>query len=468
MDTSDGVFAASQDGDVPPYIVPVLRLVSSTHVEPTTGLVLSESGLVLVPGGFASAGDEIVVLDGGTDIVGNGRTARIARDLPMVGLQVLDVYGLRRSPAPFADSGMSDGDPVRLRAFPPAEQIVEGAAPLDVAATVTVFGENAEPAVSGDNSLPNVTGPLLDACGNVAAFSVANDIQTMASSPGTRYRWRTTLLDAMERLGVTPAPSACIDRSAVPEADEATATDAPEEVEAEPAPEPSTPPVEPEAEATPEEPGAEMDDAAGATPEADEVFDLEILPPIETDPSPEPPPMSETTRDDTGRYWGWLILAGALIAAGLALHFWRRRLATAAHAEQGEAMQTPVSPASGEASEFDTAPADSQLRLEGRFADGRPLSISCPVNRDAINLVIGRGHVDLRIASAAISRRHAALNGTADTLTLTDLGSSNGTMLNGVPCMEGEIFYVEAGDTLVLGDARFTLELAPIGETGGR
>ena len=69
-------------------MVPVLRLVSSTHVEPTTGLVLSESGLVLVPADFASAGDEIVVLDGGTDIVANGRTARIERNLPMDGLQV--------------------------------------------------------------------------------------------------------------------------------------------------------------------------------------------------------------------------------------------------------------------------------------------------------------------------------------------------------------------------------------------
>ena len=41
---------------MPAWTVPVLRLVSSTHVEPTTGVILSDTGLVLVPADFAGAG----------------------------------------------------------------------------------------------------------------------------------------------------------------------------------------------------------------------------------------------------------------------------------------------------------------------------------------------------------------------------------------------------------------------------
>ena len=33
--------------------------------------------------------------------------------------------------------------------------------------------------------------------------------------------------------------------------------------------------------------------------------------------------------------------------------------------------------------------------------------------------------------------------------------------INGVPCLENEIMYLEPGDVLVLGDARFTLRIVP-------
>ena len=465
MDSTDDAFAATQAGDLPSYVVPVLRLVSSTHVEPTTGLVLSDSGLVLVPGGFASAGDEVVVLDGGTDIVSNGRTARIERDLPMDGLQVLSVYGLRRAPAPFADDGLADGDSVSLRAFPPAEQIAEGAAPLDVPATVTVFGESGNPAISGDTALPNVTGPLLDECGNVAAFSIANDIQTMASSPGTRYRWRATLLDVMARLGLRPAPSACVDEVLAEDVTEPETIE-PDVAESGQPPEEAAPATDPESEPPAGEPVVEDEAAAEEPPAPEEPLDLEVLPPIESEVIAEQTPAPVIEQDQPRSYWAWLLLAAALVAAGLALQLWRRRLAAADEPVEDAAVQMPFSPEHGVDKEPEAA--DSLLRATGRFADGRPIGLSCPVNRDAINVVIGRGRVDLRIESAAVSRRHASLNGSSEELTLTDLGSSNGTMLNGVPCMEGEIFYCEAGDTLVLGDARFTLELEPIAEADER
>lgn len=451
VDSTEEAFAVSQGGDVPPYVVPVLRLVSSTHVEPTTGLVLSESGLVLVPAEFASAGDEIVVLDGGTDIVANGRTARIERTFPMDGLQVLSVYGLRRPAAPFADAAPADGDAIRLRAFPPAEQIAEGAAPLDRAATVTVFGAGADPALTGDSALPNVTGPLLDDCGNVVAFSVANGVQTLATSPGTRYRWRETLLRLLRDLGQEPGPSAC---RAEPEPVEPEAIAEPEAAEAE------DPGASQETAETPEEPVVE-EPPAPPEPEA-ELPELEILPPIEQETEPEPTPAPAEAEPPSTSAWRWLWAALLLIAAGTGLRLWRRRLAPDA---TGPGTDGTVDSGTGESDAGSAAPPprlDSRVRLDGELADGTPLSISCAVSARAVNLTIGRGQAaDLRIPSPAVSRRHATVNGNSEELTFSDLGSGNGSSINGVPCLEGEIMYLEPGDVLVLGDARFTLRIEP-------
>ena len=51
--------AAAQSAAMPGWVVPVLRLVSATHVEPTTGVVLSADGLVLVPVDFAAPEGEL-------------------------------------------------------------------------------------------------------------------------------------------------------------------------------------------------------------------------------------------------------------------------------------------------------------------------------------------------------------------------------------------------------------------------
>jgi hypothetical protein len=111
-------------------------------------------------------------------------------------------------------------------------------------------------------------------------------------------------------------------------------------------------------------------------------------------------------------------------------------------------------------------PQAYRLVLRGQYADGRELLTAVAVSDKAINVEIGRGATDLVIDSTAVSRRHARLNGTAQALTLTDLGSSNGTSINGVPCMEHEIMYLEPSDSVLLGDVRFTLtlELADSGQ----
>lgn len=75
--------------------------------------------------------------------------------------------------------------------------------------------------------------------------------------------------------------------------------------------------------------------------------------------------------------------------------------------------------------------------------------------RDGV-LVIGRApEADIRIDSSAISRRHAKIIVTAGEAHLTDLGSRNGTILNGEPIQGSRA--LASGDTVAVGDALLIL-----------
>lgn len=451
--------AAAQTRELPDWVVPVLRLVSSTHVEPTTGVVLSNDGLVLVAADFAAPGDEIIVLDGGTDIIRDGRPARLERGFPDLGLEVLQVDGLRRTPAPLAPGAPMDGSSLRLSAFPPAEQIAEGAPPLNAETAVTVFPESETPALAAEKPLPNVTGPLLDACGNLAAFSLAEGVQTLAPSAGAEYRWRSALHAVFLelQLPVTGVPcgaeAAGIDEPPTREMDE------PDEQPA-PAPPPAA------ATAAREDPQDEEQETAITEAEPP----IELLPPFEvgsTDESEAPEPV---VADAPPASWPWLVGGLVMLAIGGVFYLLRRQdragLATpASGARAGSENQAE----NGHEAAVGSAVSqpDCRLVLQGRLADGRPFEAAAAVSEHAINVEIGRGDAELVIDSPSVSRRHARLNGTRAALTLTDLGSSNGSSINGVPCLEGEIMYLEEGDQVVLGDARFTVTIEDAHSRGG-
>lgn len=63
----------------------------------------------------------------------------------------------------------------------------------------------------------------------------------------------------------------------------------------------------------------------------------------------------------------------------------------------------------------------------------------------------------LRLTDRQVSRRHAAIDVTADGLRLTDLGSTNGTRANGMLVFDAILSH---GDTLRLGDDLLRIELA--------
>jgi hypothetical protein len=164
----------------------------------------------------------------------------------------------------------------------------------------------------------------------------------------------------------------------------------------------------------------------------------------------------------------WLLAALILFGLGFALHRLRQHKKRDAGAASEETAADP-DPAMDKLEEVLSAPEpllESQLLIRGKIADGTAFEDSCAVSENAINVVIGRGETDLVIDSPAVSRQHAGLNGTGRDLTVSDFGSSNGTSINGVPCLEGEIMFIEPGDTLVLGDARCSLEIRP-GDSSG-
>ncbi len=72
--------------------------------------------------------------------------------------------------------------------------------------------------------------------------------------------------------------------------------------------------------------------------------------------------------------------------------------------------------------------------------------------------LLGRGSdCDLRLRDASISRHHCMFRIRRNEITLMDLGSSNGTFVNG--CRVVSQMALKSGDEICLGDFRFCLEL---------
>ena len=69
--------------------------------------------------------------------------------------------------------------------------------------------------------------------------------------------------------------------------------------------------------------------------------------------------------------------------------------------------------------------------------------------------------------SHGVSRRHAILMPTAQGLTLIDLGSTNGTWLNGRNLKHGQRYRIRTGDYIEFGTLRMDVRLVGAVSTGG-
>ena len=85
--------------------------------------------------------------------------------------------------------------------------------------------------------------------------------------------------------------------------------------------------------------------------------------------------------------------------------------------------------------------------------------------KGAATLVVGRAlNSDIPVFDPTISRRHAELTVGADGVQVRDLGSSNGTFLNGSAVTEGR---AAAGDVVTFGKVAFHLRETPADRASG-
>ena len=87
--------------------------------------------------------------------------------------------------------------------------------------------------------------------------------------------------------------------------------------------------------------------------------------------------------------------------------------------------------------------------------NGRPIELELSEGRAA--RVLGRSSdADIPLADAEASRRHAALQAAAGSIYVTDLGSRNGTFLNGKR-LSSEGIELKVGDHIDVGNTRLEL-----------
>ncbi len=96
-------------------------------------------------------------------------------------------------------------------------------------------------------------------------------------------------------------------------------------------------------------------------------------------------------------------------------------------------------------------PSGAVVRVQRGFYEG----LEVPVDRDWV--VIGRGHgADIVIAEATMSRAHAAIGFDGERFFVQDLGSTNGTRVNGG---REEKAALSSGDEIQLGKLLLKVDL---------
>jgi hypothetical protein len=99
------------------------------------------------------------------------------------------------------------------------------------------------------------------------------------------------------------------------------------------------------------------------------------------------------------------------------------------------------------------------LRLEGSDSNGQPHACEIVAGRLAAGAIIGRAadQCDLVIAHPTVSRQHARLSLAGEVLQIEDLGSTNGSALDGRPLPAGRPTALQPGSTIRLGDVKLAV-----------
>ena len=468
------VATAQQAETMSPSVVLVLKLVSSTHVKPTTGIVVSDSGLVVVPAEFASGQGEMIVLDGGTDILSNGRPAQILEQGVAGDLAILSVKGLKRPGITLSGNPLDTANKLHLEAFPPAEFIAKGSPPLWTHIDVLSDEQSLQVSVSPETPLPYVSGAIIDACGYLAGASLSSGLQSLDTDRPVPTLFTDGLGSTLDELEITLPVAVC---------------DPPVE-------QTETLPIKDDTVVVP----AETTKAQDEVTETGEVEPADIETPeiLVNEPTTVPPqgaivkpdPQPVVNSKETPSVWAsvplWLPLLGIIMLGLLiwkGLFFFRvsknKPTENAASRDVQPASDEPVTapletgadaevikPRSAPVIDFEIPDlserpegCDGVLLVEGLLDADTGFKRFCFVNTEQISITIGRGDADISIEHATISRAHARVESDGELMTLSDLGSRNGTFIDQVPCLPGEVLYFEANDKIFLGDVNLTIRV---------
>jgi hypothetical protein len=413
---------------MPEPVVLMVRAIDSDRVIPTTGVVIGKNGtgdaLVIVPSDFAAGEGPIFALDDGTDLAADGLPARRVATPEDNTLALLAVPGLTRRAIRVTFNPPETDHEVRLAAWPPADMMAAGAMPFWVPVNVAGKTTGLPQALVAGESIPNLTGPLIDLCEHWAGMVIANGEPGMNGGP-PRVLLNDALLALTEPMGINLRLEACTQVAPV---------------------------------------GGIVVETA-VTPGRNSAIQAERS-------------AVRTLLDGANLELGAVVFLISALISGFAFWFFiKRRAAQQKRRKIQRTLQTETVTfsATGLPSrhtrveqpptfiEPSTRPTGGAgwLRIEGTHADGRPLRAVTPIHDGKFQAVIGRAGVQLSADGPGISRKHAVIVGEGGRFTLSDLDSRNGTYLNGVRCMPDEVFYLREGDKILLGAAEVTIRLSP-------
>ena len=411
------------------------------------------------------------------------------------GLGVLRVEGLERSGLVVSEVGLAPG--TKVFAVTPGEgsggaEFVEGTVgvvgirPVDEDVEVRFVQHDAMVTAQGYGS------PLVNECGQVVGLNVPDPKKEQGRLQREKKPKRDAVFafgaeELVSRLGAREVAFATVADACIPppEAPAEEEAEAPAEEEAE---EPAAePPAEEEAEAPAEDPAAEEAEARAREAEARAREAEARARAAEARAAEERRRREEAERErnekqeeaevveqavgeatqrmeEQKRFVLWSSAAGAALLLLLAL-FWvlsarRKRQAVRAAQDRAAAAEQEAAEARRRAA---PAPAPFDCVLTGRDGGGAVLALN--LRRDALGtpggVVIGRdplgsSHV---VVDESVSRTHARVYARGGALHVEDLGSTNGTFLNGRRLVEGQGVRMRDGDELVLGALTLRVEL---------
>ena len=465
-----------------------------------SGVVVNDQGDVLTSAEVLAAGRRVTVV-----VLGEEEEREAAEQWREegAGLGLVRVEGLEGSGLVVSEAGLAPG--AKVFAVMPGEgtggvEVVEGTVgvvgirPVDEDVEVRFVQHDAMVTARGYGS------PLVNECGQVVGLNVPDPKKEQGRLQREKRPKRDAVFafgaeELVSRLGarevaIVTVAEACIPPEAPAEepaaeapAEEPAAEAPAEEPAAEaPAEEPAAeaPAEEPAAEAPAEEPAAEEVEARAREAEArareaearvaEEQRRREEAERQRNEKQEEAQvfeqAVDEATRrmEEQERFALWGGAGGAALLLLLSL-FWvlsaqrKRQAIRTAQVRATEAEQEAAEARRREA----PAPAPFDCVLTGR--DGGGAAIALNLRRDALvapgGVVIGRdparsSHV---VVDPSMSRAHARVYARGGVLHVEDLGSTNGTFLNGHRLVEGQGELAYDGDELVLGALTLRVEL---------